>query len=96
MDNANDLVDTTMKSEFYDNSYTLDYDAVDTKDIDVKPNLLTLQSSIQISKCEIKQEITQVDIKTEVEDDNFENFSEVPLCLPSPKQGRAVMPFFNK
>ena len=68
-----------MKSEFHDNSYTLNCDEVDTNDIDVKPDLQTLQSNIQISKCEIKQEITQVDIKTEVEDDIFENFSEVPL-----------------
>ena len=27
----------------------------------------------------IKQEMTHVDIKTEVEDDNFENYTDVPI-----------------
>ena len=42
--------------------------AVDINDIDVKPDLLTLRTNIQNSKCEIKPEITHVDIKKEVED----------------------------
>ena len=79
MDNSNDLVDTTMTSEFYNDSYTLDCDAVDTNDIDVKPDLLTLQNKIRISRCEIKQEITHIDIKKEVEDDKIEKCSENPL-----------------
>ena len=46
-------------------------------DIDVKPDLITLQTNTQIPKCVIKQEITHVDIKKEVEDDdNFENYTE--------------------
>ena len=48
-------------------------------DIDVKPDLLTLQKNTQISKSEIDQVITHVDIKTEVVDDNFENYIEVPI-----------------
>ena len=48
-------------------------------DNDVKPDFLSLQTYTEISKCEIKQEITLVDIKKEVEDGNFENLSEDPL-----------------
>ena len=51
--------------------------AVNINDIDVKPDLITLQTNSQIPKCEIKQEITHIDIKKEVDDDdNFESYTE--------------------
>ena len=60
-----------LKSEVRDTEYIINCN------IDVKPDFQMLQT--QISKCEIKQEITQVDIKNEVGDDEFENYSEDPL-----------------
>ena len=54
-----------------------DCDAVNINDFDVKPDLTSLKTNVQIPKCEIKQEIAHIDIKKEVEeDDNFENFAE--------------------
>ena len=45
----------------------------------VNPDLLNIQTNNQISKFQIKQEITHVYIKKEVEDDAFEKIPEVPL-----------------
>ena len=62
-----------------------DCGAVDINDIDVKPDLPTLQTNTQVSKSDIKQKMTHFNIKTEVEDDNFEKYAEIPIKVEIPE-----------
>ena len=55
--------------------------------IDIHNNGKPLQTSNKISKCVIKQQMTHVDIKTEVEDVNFEKYAEVPLKVDIKTEG---------
>ena len=55
--------------------------------IDIHNDGKPLQTNNKISKCVIKQEITHVEIKTEVEDVNFEKYAEVPLIVENKTEG---------